>query len=138
MSKNRINRLLLFINFNNFSLGNLQKFYISIYAIKIYNFNIIYYCFTSMEVRGTDYGNAVAVQPSIETAADLNLVWHMIRSHKFHTGSPLGDRILNAWECSSKNRFVEITPKAMDAVDVDQIYSQQISMLLSDIETKKR
>ena len=74
MSKNRINRLLLFINFNNFSLGNLQKFYISIYAIKIYNFNIIYYCFTSMEVRGTDYGNAVAVHPSIETAADLNLV----------------------------------------------------------------
>ena len=52
----------------------------------------------------------------------------MIRSHKFHTGSPLGDRILNEWESSSKNRFVNITPKAMDAVDVDQIYSQQISM----------
>ena len=72
------------------------------------------------------------------TSADLNLVWRMIRSHKFHTGSPLGDRILNEWESSSKNRFVKITPKAMDAVDVDQIYSQQISMRLSEMETKKR
>ena len=72
------------------------------------------------------------------TSADLNLVWRMIRSLKFHTGSPLGDRILNEWESSSRNRFVKITPKAMDAVDVDQIYSQQISMRLSEMETKKR
>jgi glutamate synthase domain-containing protein 3 len=72
------------------------------------------------------------------SSSDLNLVWRMLRSHKFHTGSPLGDRILNEWESSSKNRFVKITPKAMDAVDVDQIYSQQISMRLSEMDAKKR
>jgi putative lipoic acid-binding regulatory protein len=62
----------------------------------------------------------------------------MIRSHKFHTGSPLGDRILNEWKSSSKNKFVNITLKAMDAEDVDQIYSEQISIRLSEMETKKR
>ncbi len=49
MSINRINRLLLFKNFNNFSLGNLLIFYISIYANKIYNFNINVNGFTSTE-----------------------------------------------------------------------------------------
>ena len=71
------------------------------------------------------------------TSADLNLVWRMIRSLKFHTGSPLGDRILNESKSSSRNRFVKITPKAMDAVDVDQIYSQQISMRLSKMKLKR-
>jgi glutamate synthase domain-containing protein 3 len=71
------------------------------------------------------------------TTADLNLVWRMIRSHKFHTGSPLGNRILKEWETNSKERFVKVTPKAMENVDVDHIYNQQISLRINEMENKK-
>ena len=70
------------------------------------------------------------------TVADLNLVWRMIRSHKFHTGSPLGNIILDEWETKSKERFVKVVPKAMENVDVDHIYNQQISMRMGETENK--
>jgi glutamate synthase domain-containing protein 3 len=72
------------------------------------------------------------VKYSTPTSSDDNLLWRMVRSHKFHTGSPLAKELLKEWE-TAKKRFVKITPKALDVIDFNRIYSQQVSMRMGEL-----
>jgi glutamate synthase domain-containing protein 2/glutamate synthase domain-containing protein 1/glutamate synthase domain-containing protein 3 len=56
---------------------------------------------------------------------DFNLVWKLIRGHKFHTASIVATKILNNWDIE-KNNFVKIIPKALDIIDFEKIYNEQI------------
>ncbi len=86
----------------------------------------------NLENLNSDY-----VKTSALTTSDLNLVWRMIRSHKFHTGSPLADKILNEWESNESQKFIKILPKAMENVNVETIYNQQVSMRMGELDLKK-
>ena len=58
--------------------------------------------------------------------SDINLLWRMIRSHKFHTGSPLANAILENWKNGEKDRFVKVSPLAMDDINVKSIYESHV------------
>jgi len=57
---------------------------------------------------------------------DYNLVWKLIRGHKFHTASIVATKILNNWKIE-KNNFVKIIPRAVDIIDFEKIYNEQIN-----------
>ena len=57
---------------------------------------------------------------------DYNLIWKLIRGHKFHTASIVASKILDNWE-TEKKYFIKITPKALDIIDFDKIYNEQVS-----------
>lgn len=75
----------------------------------------------NLESLNRDY-----VRPTDPSETDLNLIWKMMRSHKFHTASPVARDLLNSWH-DEKQYFVKIIPKALDIVDFGKLYDQQVN-----------
>ena len=57
---------------------------------------------------------------------DKNLILRFLRNHVFHTDSSLGKKVINNWNFE-KDNFKKIKPKAMDIINLDEIYSLQTS-----------
>lgn len=58
--------------------------------------------------------------------SDINLLWRMIRSHKFHTGLPLADNILKEWNNGIRDSFVKVIPLSMESLNLKSMYESQI------------
>jgi glutamate synthase domain-containing protein 2/glutamate synthase domain-containing protein 1/glutamate synthase domain-containing protein 3 len=74
--------------------------------------------------NGLDNLNTAFVRAAELSLADEGLVHHLLRQHHFHTGSVLGEHILENWE-EERKRFVKTMPTALDAIDFRRVYEQQ-------------
>ena len=57
---------------------------------------------------------------------DELLIMRLLRSHRFHTGSPFAKDVITHWK-KEKIYFTKIIPKAMEIINLDKIYNQQAS-----------
>tara|TARA_S200000501_G_scaffold54907_1_gene44999 strand:+ start:64272 stop:68768 length:4497 start_codon:yes stop_codon:yes gene_type:complete len=73
-----------------------------------------------------NYINKDFVKESDLALKDQNLVIRLIRNHVFHTDSSIGKKIINSWEQEIKH-FKKLTPKALDIIDLEDIYSLHVS-----------
>ena len=85
---------------------------------------VVYIYYSSKQNLENINKEYVKLQPL--NKSDINLLWRMIRSHKFHTGSPLANAILENWKNGEKDRFVKVSPLAMDDINVKSIYESHV------------
>ena len=57
---------------------------------------------------------------------DELLIMRLLRSHRFHTGSPFAKDVITHWK-KENIHFTKIIPKAMEIINLDKIYNQQAS-----------
>ncbi len=73
-----------------------------------------------------NYINKDFVKESDLALKDQNLVIRLIRNHVFHTDSSIGKKIINDWKQEIAH-FRKLTPKALDIIDLEDIYSLHVS-----------
>ena len=73
-----------------------------------------------------NYINKDFVKESDLALKDQNLVIRLIRNHVFHTDSSIGKKIINNWK-QEVVHFRKLTPKALDIIDLEDIYSLHVS-----------
>jgi glutamate synthase domain-containing protein 2/glutamate synthase domain-containing protein 1/glutamate synthase domain-containing protein 3 len=87
------------------------------------------------------YNNFPLVEKNLNTAyvktdtmvlADEDLIYKYLVNHQFQTGSTKAGKILDNWE-KEKNKFVKISPRAIETVDLTKIYEEQFKDRLAGV-----
>lgn len=63
---------------------------------------------------------------------DENLVVQLLRNHRFHTGSVLAGKLLDDWE-TEKVSLIKVVPLALDIIDYEEIYKQQVAIRMGEL-----
>ncbi len=76
--------------------------------------------------RNLDNINKDYVKTATVNEDDELLIMRLLRSHRFHTGSPFAEDVITHWK-KEKIHFTKIVPKAMEIINLDKIYNLQAS-----------